>query len=999
MKNVRFKASVLVVASLALGACGTGTESSAPAGGDGRNTARRGDNGLPYIGHSPNLTGIAVDPQTGTPWISSSQQISRGLITGGIAKLDESNGVWSVDSTFPRVNGSVSAIDVDPDSGEVFVGGNFVIESDTLVKNIAGIKRDGSVNDLGGISLNAPVLDVEVQGFDVYLAGGFRTVIARRLSGTVATGLVSYNRGTGVVRRIQLPGKSEFTTAVENVIVHDSGPATLAALHIRDRSTNTWAIETYNLDTLEMIGLRGRSSQRIPFADLGNGIFAYSVPGTGRITFENLVTGAEIGFFNLPSTQQLNGIVSTGSALRLWVTEGGGRWRFVDLDPQTRQVIGIHALRTFGEFDNVSSSANMLWASGDRTLMSNGELFVARRLGGGFFTNSVFTVTSDGDASNSYLLNDAAATSTGFVVGGSFVTTAPDLLGKTVKLNEANDAETPGVEIRDASSPAWDQPRVVAATPLGLVARTSSKILLYRPGTTSDPVTVATAEGNDTQYGCGLNIGDVEWMAGKLFVAGCWATLTVGSTETPRNAVSIDLANLSLVGRFDVGNAVQIAALDRADTRVAVISRVTTNANQYTMKHFLQSGASAPGTARSIQGDVKDLVPVGTSTFVVGGWHLSLDSKLPTSPLWQVDPYVRTQDEPGTNPRDRQITWVTRPINSMLAVNDPAFGYRLYIGMNAFPRSDNRGFEPTLVAANGRLENISGLEVITSAAVRDIAGTGETLWLAGDFQTITVDGAVFQASGVSGFTNFSNRELITRPLTPVAENPTLIENPSGEPDSGDGTTEPAPVEEPETPVAALPVPAASQPPLPTSGTPAAGEFAFDNGESTTRAVVDQGGTISLEPAVDPGRPMVTKVTPGSRTVRVAYTPVNGTNTYKVIAISGKTTKTCRTTTLACTVKKLDPWRKWTFQVEATGNFGVATSDYSPSMKPFVKVKKGSSPRLTSIVKPGAKGKATWRASGACKVSGSKLTTPKRAVRCTLRVKAGKTTRTVSIRVN
>jgi hypothetical protein len=349
----------------------------------------------------------------------------------------------------------------------------------------------------------------------------------------------------------------------------------------------------------------------------------------------------------------------------------------------------------------------------------------------------------------------------------------------------------------------------------------------------------------------------------------------------------------------------------------------------------------------------------------------------------------------------------------MLGVTDPAFGYRLYIGMNAFPRSDNRGFEPTLVAANRSLENVSGLEVITSGAVRDLAGTGESLWLAGDFQTVTVDGAVFQASGVAGFTNYSNRELITRPLTPVAENPTLTENPAGEPDSGDGATEPAPgeepqtpvealpmpVEEPATPVEALPVPAASLPALPTSGTPAAGEFAFDNGESTTRAVVDRTGAITLEPAVDALRPMITTITPGSRTVRVAYTPVSGTNTYKVIAISGKTTKSCRTTTLACTVKKLDPWRKWTFQVEATGNFGTATSDNSPSMKPFVRVKKGSSPRLTSIVKPGAKGKATWKASGACKVAGSKLTTPKRAVRCTVRVKAGKTTRTVSIRVN
>ncbi|MEY2967096.1 MAG: hypothetical protein RLY50_1146, partial [Actinomycetota bacterium] len=673
----------------------------------------------------------------------------------------------------------------------------------------------------------------------------------------------------------------------------------------------------------------------------------------------------------------------------------------------------IHALRTFGEFDNVSSNAHIVWASGDRTLMSNGELFVARQLGGGFFTNSVFKVTSDGDASNSHLLTDAVATSSGFVVGGSFVTTAPDLLGKTVKLTAANDADTPGAEIRDASSPAWDQPRVVATTPEGLIARTSSKVLLYRPGTTSDPVTVATAEGNDTQYGCGLNIGDVEWMAGQLFVAGCWAKLTVGTTETPRNAVSIDLANLSIIGRFNVGNAVQIAALDRVDTRIAVISRITGTTNQYTLRHYLQSGEAAPGYSRSIQGTVGDLAPVGTSTFALGGWNLSLDSNPLTSPLWQVDPYARAQDQPGTNPRDRQITWVTRPVNSMLGVTDPAFGYRLYIGMNAFPRSDNRGFEPTLVAANRSLENVSGLEVITSGAVRDLAGTGESLWLAGDFQTVTVDGAVFQASGVAGFTNYSNRELITRPLTPVAENPTLTENPAGEPDSGDGATEPAPgeepqtpvealpmpVEEPATPVEALPVPAASLPALPTSGTPAAGEFAFDNGESTTRAVVDRTGAITLEPAVDALRPMITTITPGSRTVRVAYTPVSGTNTYKVIAISGKTTKSCRTTTLACTVKKLDPWRKWTFQVEATGNFGTATSDNSPSMKPFVRVKKGSSPRLTSIVKPGAKGKATWKASGACKVAGSKLTTPKRAVRCTVRVKAGKTTRTVSIRVN
>jgi hypothetical protein len=68
------------------------------------------------------------------------------------------------------------------------------------------------------------------------------------------------------------------------------------------------------------------------------------------------------------------------------------------------------------------------------------------------------------------------------------------------------------------------------------------------------------------------------------------------------------------------------------------------------------------------------------------------------------------------------------------------------------------------------------------------------------------------------------------------------------------------------------------------------------------------------------------------------------------------------------------------------------------------LRKGASSSLTSLIRPSGKGKATWRASGGCRISGTKLIAPAKAGKCTLSLSQAKylkspaSKRTISITV-
>jgi hypothetical protein len=68
------------------------------------------------------------------------------------------------------------------------------------------------------------------------------------------------------------------------------------------------------------------------------------------------------------------------------------------------------------------------------------------------------------------------------------------------------------------------------------------------------------------------------------------------------------------------------------------------------------------------------------------------------------------------------------------------------------------------------------------------------------------------------------------------------------------------------------------------------------------------------------------------------------------------------------------------------------------------LRKGASSSLTSLIRPSGKGKATWRASGGCRISGAKLIAPAKAGKCTLSLSQAKylktpaSKRTISITV-
>jgi hypothetical protein len=92
-------------------------------------------------------------------------------------------------------------------------------------------------------------------------------------------------------------------------------------------------------------------------------------------------------------------------------------------------------------------------------------------------------------------------------------------------------------------------------------------------------------------------------------------------------------------------------------------------------------------------------------------------------------------------------------------------------------------------------------------------------------------------------------------------------------------------------------------------------------------------------------------------------------------------------------------------ISATATTTTTTTTTAPKAAVVTKtLRNGASSSLTSLIRPVGKGKATWRASGGCRISGAKLVAPKKAGKCTLSLSQAKylktpaSKRTISITV-
>lgn len=130
-------------------------------------------------------------------------------------------------------------------------------------------------------------------------------------------------------------------------------------------------------------------------------------------------------------------------------------------------------------------------------------------------------------------------------------------------------------------------------------------------------------------------------------------------------------------------------------------------------------------------------------------------------------------------------------------------------------------------------------------------------------------------------------------------------------------------------------------------------------------------------------------------VRVVFPKINYSAPTLRVSTVPETADTTTTTTASTT----------TTTVAATTTTAAPATTTTTTVAPGKTLKRGKSASLTSFLKPVGRGKATWKVTGGCKVSGSKLVAPKKAGSCVLtlrQAKSGSTpasTRTVRIKIS
>ena len=147
-------------------------------------------------------------------------------------------------------------------------------------------------------------------------------------------------------------------------------------------------------------------------------------------------------------------------------------------------------------------------------------------------------------------------------------------------------------------------------------------------------------------------------------------------------------------------------------------------------------------------------------------------------------------------------------------------------------------------------------------------------------------------------------------------------------------------------------------------------FAVEVGGTTVTGTVSAAGevTVNLPSGLPVGKPFVTGLLPGNRSVTVEWKAVPGAQSYSVTASGGRL-QSCSATGTTCTVTGLIPGYPYQFIVTAFGNLSAA-SDPSVPVKPVLQIGRKRSIAGSKVLPAPTdrKTKVSWKAKGACSVT-------------------------------
>ena len=966
-------AAVVVAASFILGACGTGTESTS-SGGEGRNTALQGDDGLPFVGLNCCVFDLAVDPTTKDVWAKGTFE-GTALQTGGFSILQTPDYNTPI-LTVPRVDGAVFSINPLPATNEIVIAGSFRTSPLIPTQNLAIIGQNGARRALN-LTFMGDINDTAVRGNRLFLAGIFQAVLnptnnVRSVRPGFAVLDLTTNSLINTGQNIDL-----LTRSVRGL--YPSGEANSTRIVIFRNGNNV-----NDLRTLELW-------------DWNTGALVRNLidPAAGNI--KNVVNMRDGTIMVLTATSIMRFNTTTGdlitrvpfAATDEWISLAyvapnrvrgtvvrSRNWKLVDYSlpdfTQTREVPVEVPIATTG-YIAYASIGFTLFDNGvyiDSTQNRTGQLVGFQQPDPNRFTGMTIT--------------DAQVVPQGLAIATYRSHTMTQYHPMLVRL-PANGDITPS-DSYDFNP--WSQAERVATTPQGMLYHLQDGLFWVGTGQKLPGTRVATIINPSWPM-----ITVFDSAASSILVGGNWGKLAVGGREYANKLIEFNTTSGTPVPTNFNYDPVRYTTAPVAVARNGDRIYVAEHAPTPIVRSFSANGALLGNIASFTNGEITAMtvIPGATPRLMVGGVFLTR--------------MINNQEVPRGL---YAVNLANATVNSNILPDAPiATDMELIMGANGSPTL----WVAQMYFANGMFYDVIALNPSTFAVdvarsvsvegnVEAMATDGSRLWIGGDFKVGEFGGSRLRASSIAVIDTATGRALVRPAPIPPAEplnvqpvNPEVGVIPPVEPAPGAAMPNPIPAQDVVT-----------TPQLPTSGVAEQGVYMVNQpGIGPMEVVIGADGSMrfdlsALETAA-PGRPNVTKLTPQSRAVKVNFSRVPGALGYRVTTKVGKKTFSCRTSKTSCVIKDLEPWRAYSFTVAVNSGKPRVTGLASPKISPFVKVSKGKTVSLRSIVAPGAKGKAAYTTTGTCKVRGASLVTPKSSTRCLVTVKAGKSTRKVQVRVS
>ena len=929
-------------------------------GTDGRNTAIVGDRGLPYEGLTPRWADIGIDRVSRTAWVSSAgKPYMRGTVTGGGAVVQLPK-LSTIDPLFPRVNGDVRASLTLPGSGDIVIGGNFFsVGTDKRMGNFAVIGAAGVRPELKEY-FDAGIDTFAARGDILYVGGAFSTVGEPNQSSQSRPSFAAINHRTGkLLATPVLAGLVQRQTRVISIAVAPN--SSLAALLVQDRTLPYGADTSVRIYDLDSGALIATPLSNIGFAKMygvGNGMAAVRGIDTGANTqtlrLVNILTGRVAATY--AAAGELVASFNAGDNKVRAVIVANGNTALVDLNPQNLSKVSALPLSM-----NPANTSGIVWMNGTTTVFENGQIMDS-------VTGRTAQMVNQLDGE----LLTASVSTRGLFIGGAFRSVFPAYMGFLLRV--AEDGNLPDV----ATTKVTDYSPSLATTSRGLLMAVRSEIRLVAGE--GDPVVIGTADRVNPPCISSSMVAATD--GERVVVAGCWNSLTVGGETTTNRVVELDISSTParIVASYPVDAADYVPRLAVSSQSIAVFLGGTSRRILSIDRATRQVRFTLP-----ISGDVNGLELIetgGVEELIVGGWAMSAVSLVNNGlPPFNFAALLRVRMSNGSV---TPVSWATRPVWSLTSGRIDGTG-ALFVGSDA----TINGVTRSLTRLNTADFTVRAeLNLVTDLNISGLVLDGDRLWMTGDFQTLTFNGQSYRASGIAAV-DVTALKVFTRGSIPVVTTTTA---PAGELSAVDNAV-------PEAPPATIEVQPA---PIPQDGTPTAGTYSVvDVSRSTGSVVVKADGTLefSVSSSEPSGvRPMISRIIPVNKGLKVVWYPVKGATKYTVRALATGSRKSCSSVKITCTINGLNPWQAYTLTVESISGKVHKTSDASPKVKPIVKVRKNSSTSLRSIVPPGGKGAPSWKTTGSCKVARTNLSAPKQAGRCDVTVKVGKSTRTVRVNV-